>query len=149
MPLNNKRNKFSKASKANTLIYADSKMEQKYAKVVKELGCRKFKCELLNKQELVASLSSGVARRAAMNGVKRLKEGVWVLIQPLSSDISGLQEVVTVYNNKQHKQLENEGKLAIIVEESDSDDNNGFEFEGEEKNDNIEINDDDFDIDDL
>lgn len=148
MPKNAKKSKFSKVGKANILDYADKKLEQKYAKVVKELGCRKFKCELLNKQELVASLSNGVARRGVQNGVRRVKEGVWVLIQPLSSDVYGLQEIVTVYNSKQLKQLEDEGKLAIIVEENKKEDL-GFYFEGEDDNENIEINDDDFDFDDL
>ena len=148
MPKNVKRNKVSRPSRSNGLQYAEPKLEQKYAKVSKELGCRKFLCELLNGQERIASLSSGTARRASSNGIRRLKADHWVLIQPLTSDVDGPQEIVTVYNTKEHKQLEQEGRLAIVKEEKEEE--QAVVFEGDEdKPDEIVIDDDDIDIDDL
>lgn len=148
MPKNVKKRKVSRPNRSIGLQYADAKMEQKYAKVTKELGCRKFLCELLNGQERIASLSSGTSRRASSNGVRRLRVDNWVLIQPIGSDVDGHQEIVTVYNNGQHKQLEQEGRLAIVKEEKEEE--KLIIFEGEEdKPDEKVIDDDDLDIDDL
>ena len=148
MPKNVKKRKVSRPSRSTGLQYADTKMEQKYAKVTKELGCRKFLCELLNGQERIASLSNGTARRASSNGVRRLRVDNWVLIQPIGSDVDGPQEIVTVYNNGQHKQLEQEGRLAIVKEEKEEE--KLIIFEGDDdKPEEIVIDDDDLDIDDL
>jgi len=147
MPKNVKKHKRFR-SKNQLLIYADESNEQKYAVIKKELGNQRFLCSLLDKQERVCCLSRGTARKARRNGIKYVREGTWVLVQPMSSNINGKQEIVTVYNNKQHGQLEHEGKLAVVVEYKPKEDL-GFIFESDYKNEDLEIDDDNFDIDTL
>ena len=130
--------------KALTLQYADASLEQKYGRVIKELGCRNFQVALLNGLELVASLSKGVARRAP----KRLKVDDLVLVQPMSDDIYGKQEIVTIYSARFEKQLKDEGKLAIVKEKEEKE-QTGFIIEGDEEENQIHFDADDIDIDDI
>lgn len=146
MPKNVKKRKTNRPKKATTLQYADASLEQRYGRVTKELGCRQFSVELLDKQERVASLSKGVARRAG----GRLKVGDLVLVQPMSDDIYGKQEVVTIYSKQFEKQLQAEGKLAIIKEEEEKKEDLGFIFEGDNtNNDERKFDENDIDIDDI
>ena len=143
MPKNNKKRKNFRP-KACVLQYADASLEQKYGRVIKELGCMNFQVELLDKQERVATLPRGTARRAG----SRLKVGMLVLVQPLGTDIYGKQEIVTVYNKVFEKQLQDEGKLAVVKEDETKDDT-GFIFEGEETTKDHEFDEADIDIDDI
>ena len=145
MPKNVKKRKTNRPKKALTLQYADASLEQKYGRVIKELGCRNFQVALLNGLELVASLSKGVARRAP----KRLKVDDLVLVQPMSDDIYGKQEIVTIYSAQFEKQLKDEGKLAIVKEEKEEKEQTGFIIEGDEEENQIHFDADDIDIDDI
>ena len=148
-----KNHKKKSGFNSGMLQYADPRLEQRYATVEKELGDKRFICKTLNSAELVCKLTPGTAKKAKKNGITRLTtksdRQYWVVVQPMSSDIDGKQEIVTVYNHNQSKQLKKEGKLAIVKEES-TEETSCFDYK---KNVNInaekEINDDVIDIDDL
>ena len=118
MPKNKRKNKVSRPIRSNNIIYADKSLKQQYAKITKSHGGRppKFVCSLLNGQERIASLPSGKAREAKQKGIIKVNPDHWVLVQPLSTDPDGMQEIVTVYTQSQHKQLEKENLLTTIQE---------------------------------
>lgn len=145
MPKKFKKRKTNRPKRANTLQYADKSLEQKYGRVVKELGCRNFSIELLDGQERMASLTKGVARRAP----KRLKIGDLVLIHPMSDDVYGMQEIVTIYGDRFEKQLRDEGKLAIVKEKEVKKEEAFVIDDGQDKEAEIVFNENDLDIDDL
>lgn len=146
MPRKSKGRKTSKPAKLRGLIYADESNAQRYAQITKSQGGKppKFEVELLNGQQRIASLPSGVARTVR----RRVVVDDWILVQPLSGDIDGLQEIVTVYTKKEYHRLEKEGRLAIVKEVKEEE--SGLII-GEKKEgpDDRVIDDDEIDIDDL
>merc|ERR1711865_1327328 len=91
--------------RSSILQYAIARLEQRYATVEKELGDKRYLCKTLNGAELICKLFNGTAKRAKKNGIIRLSvksdKPYWVIVQPMSSDIDGKQEIVIVYNHKQ------------------------------------------------
>tara|TARA_B110000908_G_C10266009_1_gene464046 strand:- start:3383 stop:3835 length:453 start_codon:yes stop_codon:yes gene_type:complete len=150
MPKKKKRSKNCRPTKSKGLIYANASNEEKYAKVSKSQGGKppKFECALLNGQIRICSLPSGTAREASRNGIRKVKPDHWILVQPLSSDIDGVQEIITVYTNHQAKRLEKEGKLSIVMEDSKEEKNIMYEDEKECPDDRV-IDDHEINIDDL
>ena len=118
MPKKRKKNNSSRLNGRKNIQYADYSVKQQYAKIIKHQGGRPpvFLCRLLDGQERPASLHNGAAREARQKGINKVSPDYWVLIQPISADVDGKQEILTVYTKSQHKQLENEGKLRIIQE---------------------------------
>jgi len=146
MPRKSKGRKTSKPAKSRGLIYADESNAQRYAKITKSQGGKppKFEVELLNEQKRIASLPSGVARTVG----RRVVVDDWILIQPLSGDIDGLQEIVVVYSKKEHNRLEKEGRLAIVKEVKEEESGLVIGDIDEGPDDRV-IDDDEIDIDDL
>ena len=139
-----KRQKINRL-KPKSLIYADSNMSQEYAFIKKPNGDKRFTAKLINSQEKLCRLSTGVARKSGY-----LKKNSLVLIEPTSTTETTVWRIVTVYNDKEKNILEKKG-LLNIVDETVNDDL-GFTFETEEKIKNkITVDDIDqlIDIDDL
>jgi hypothetical protein len=142
-----KNNSKSKtATKKNELVYADKKIYQEYYEITKELGSMRFLGKSPAGKEFVCSLPNGVARRARGMGINKLKQNFWVLAQPISSNLEGVQEIVVVYTKKQSDTLQKEGHFSKF-EENKVEEDLGYVFEGDQEDHNKM--DDDIDIDNL
>lgn len=141
-----KNNSKSKSTKNTELIYANKKISQEYYEITKELGSMRFLGKSPAGKEYICTLPNGVARRARSVGVNKLKQGFWVLAQPLSSNLEGVQEIVVVYTKRQSDTLQKEGHFSKF-EENKVEEDLGYVFEGEEEEHNKM--DDDIDIDNL
>lgn len=142
MPKNIKKRRNNRPKKAITLQYANNSLKQKYGHVVKALGSKRFNVALLNGMTLNSSLPNGVARRN-----KRLNVGDLVLVQPMSDDVYGKQEIVTIYATRFAKQLKDEGKLLVVQDKKEEEDEKGFMMEGEDDQIEAVFDEDDIDID--
>ena len=142
MPKNVKKRKTNRPKKANTLQYADKSLEQKYGRVTKTLGSKRFSVTLLNGMILNSSLPKGVARRH-----KHVNVGDLVLVQPIGGYVYGKQEIVTIYSKDFERRLKDEGKLIIVQDKKEEKVKKGFTIEGEEDQNEVVFNEDDIDID--
>lgn len=143
MPKNDRKRQTSKP-KPYDIMYADKSLGQLYAYVDKELGDKKFLCKTLDGKDIRATLHNGVARRARGGGIFRLQVKMLVLIQPLSTEIDCVHEVVMIFNSHQERQLNKEGKLTILKEIKE--DKKAFMFDDEVEEEKKDM-DDEFDID--
>jgi hypothetical protein len=142
-----KNNSKSKATKYTELLYADRKIFQEYYEITKELGSMRFIGKSPAGKQCVCSLPNGVAKRARNVGVNKLKLGFWVLAQPLSSNLEGVQEIVMVYTKRQSDTLQKEGHFSKYEEDKVEEDL-GYVFEGQDEEQHNKM-DDDLDIDKL
>lgn len=143
-----KNNSKSKsATKYNEILYADKNIYQDYYEITKELGSMRFLGKSPSGKECVCSLPNGVARRARSMGVNKLKQSFWVLAQPISSNLEGVQEIVMVYTKRQSDTLQKEGHFSKY-EENKVEEDLGYVFEGQDEEQHNKM-DDDIDIDKL
>jgi hypothetical protein len=142
-----KNNSKSKATKYTELLYADRKIYQEYYEITKELGSMRFIGKSPAGKECVCTLPNGVAKRARNVGINKLKQGFWVLAQPLSSNLEGVQEIVMVYTKRQSDTLQKEGHFSKY-EEDKVEEELGYVLEGQDEEQHNKM-DDDIDIDKL
>ena len=146
MPRKTKKRKNSRPTKSLGIIYANESLKQRYATITKSQGGKppKFEVTLLNGQARMASLPSGVARKVR----RRVIIGDLILMQPMSGDIDGIQEIVTVYTKKESNMLDKEGRLAIVKEIKEDEESLVIGDDNNRPDERI-IDDDEIDIDDL